>query len=128
ESTPAELVASINEFSPPLLYGWVTPLRQLAEHVRDHGGLKHQPRTIVTTAEALDSVTRRLLHEQLGGAVFQIYGVTEMGAMAWECAGCIGVQGTGKGDQAVESGVRGQGSSVGDEFSHGARIVDSRLP
>lgn len=85
ELTATDLVAHINAFRPHVLYGWVTPLRQLAEHVGADGGLLHRPRAIVTTAEAVDAPTRRLLADALGGDVFQIYGLTEMGAMAWEC-------------------------------------------
>lgn len=90
-ASPAQMVEDINAFRPWLLYGWVTPLRRLAEHVRDHGGLDQPPRAIVTTAEPLDAATRSLLTGSLRGEVFQFYGLTEMGAMAWECRGHDGL-------------------------------------
>ncbi|MCC6682754.1 MAG: phenylacetate--CoA ligase family protein [Phycisphaeraceae bacterium] len=87
DDSPAAMLEKLNRFRPQVLYGWVTPLRQLAEHVREHNlPGAHQPRAVVTTAEPLDGPTHALLGEALGAEVFEIFGLTEMGAMAWECS------------------------------------------
>jgi phenylacetate-CoA ligase len=86
-----EVVEAIERFRPHLLYGWVSSLFRLAEHVGGRGGLRHRPAAVVTTAEPLDRQARLRLSEALGGEVFEIYGLTEMGAVAWECRGHHGL-------------------------------------
>ena len=80
---PDQLVAEINRYAPWLLYGWVTPLRQLAEFIQRSGTRIVSPRAIVTTAETLDGDTRRLLESVFNTRVFEIFGLTEMGSVAW---------------------------------------------
>jgi phenylacetate-CoA ligase len=72
---------------PALLYGFLSPLRQLAEIVR-HVGHEHRPFAVVSTAEVLDASTRKLLFESFGARVFDIYGSTETGPLAWQCSPC----------------------------------------
>jgi len=84
--TPIETtVEQLNRFRPHLLYGFVTPIRQLALHIRETGAHVHRPHTIVSTAETADTVTRKLLQEVFGAELFSIYGLTEMGVVAWQC-------------------------------------------
>ncbi|HSE78738.1 MAG TPA: hypothetical protein VLG66_12110 [Alphaproteobacteria bacterium] len=85
DAPPGALVADFNAFRPVVLYGWVTPLRRLALHIRASGPPIHRPRAIITTAEALDGETRRLFADVFGADVFEIYGLTEMGTVASEC-------------------------------------------
>ncbi len=70
---------------PQVLYGCTTPLRLLASHIREHGLPAHHPSIVITTAETLDGATRRLLAETFHSEVFDFYGMTEMGLVAWEC-------------------------------------------
>jgi phenylacetate-CoA ligase len=72
---------------PALLYGFLAPLRQLAEIVA-RNGCEHRPLAVVSTAEVLDDSTRRLLRESFGAPVFDIYGSTETGPLAWQCSPC----------------------------------------
>ena len=83
---PAERVlAKVNRLRPSILYGWVTPLVQLADHVRSRGDRVHAPRAVITTAEGLSDDTRRFLEQTLDAEVYDMYGLTEMGVVAWEC-------------------------------------------
>jgi phenylacetate-CoA ligase len=82
---PEQLVTMLNTVKPKLLYGWVTPLRRLALHARDHGKKLQSPATVVTTAEALDADTRQLLNDTFQAEVYEFYGLTEMGMVGIEC-------------------------------------------
>lgn len=82
---PARLLDELERFRPFAVYGWVTPLRELARHARETGWQAHRPFVIVTTAETLDEATRRLLSETFGARVFELYGLTEMGTAASPC-------------------------------------------
>jgi phenylacetate-CoA ligase len=82
----AHLLAILNRSKPDFLYGCVTPLRLLAEHVNACNAVFHKPKRILTTAESLDSATRTLLTETFQAMVFDFYGLTEMGPVGWECA------------------------------------------
>jgi phenylacetate-CoA ligase len=52
---------------------------------RAEGGALPRLDAVITTAESLDPGSRRLLAEAFQAPVFDIYGLTEMGPMAWEC-------------------------------------------
>jgi len=83
---PDQLLAEINRYRPWLLYGWVTPLRQLAEYIQQAGATVARPSAIVTTAETLDGGTRRLIETTFGARICEIFGLTELGSVAWECS------------------------------------------
>ncbi len=80
-----QLLRELDDFRPWLLYGWVTPLRQLARYIQENGLKVWSPGAIVSTAETLDGPTRRLIENAFHTRVFEIYGLTEMGSLAWEC-------------------------------------------
>ncbi len=86
DSSPEVFVDGLNRIRPHVLYGWVSPLRQLAQHVVDTGARVHRPASIVTTAEPLDDATRDLFVRAFDAEVYQLYGSTEMGLVAWECS------------------------------------------
>jgi phenylacetate-CoA ligase len=85
EDPPEELCKAFLGFAPEILYGCVTPLRLLAEELSARKSAFRPPLGVVTTAETLDSSTRRILAEFFGCPVFDIYGLTEMGVVGWEC-------------------------------------------
>ena len=85
EEPPERVLAEVNRLRPWILYGWVTPLRQLAGHVKRTGAEVYAPRAVITTAEGLSEGTRRLIEQTLRTEVFDMYGLTEMGVVAWEC-------------------------------------------
>ena len=82
---PAErLVEEMNRHRPKIVFGYVSPLRQLAILV-SQGVSIHRPQAVVTVSEALDDTTRRQLEDTLKTKVFEIYGNVECGVIAWEC-------------------------------------------
>jgi phenylacetate-CoA ligase len=85
EAPPAMLLRQLREFAPHVLYGCVTPLRLLAEELAAAGPSVRAPRAVVTTAETLDLATRRFLERAFRCRVFDFYGLSEMGLVAWEC-------------------------------------------
>lgn len=85
QSRPETLVAELNRFRPAVLYGCLTPLRLMAEWSRSSGISCHVPQTVITTAESLDIKTRKLLEKTFHAPVFDFYGLTEVGLIAWEC-------------------------------------------
>lgn len=91
KQAPDELLAEINRYGPWLLYGWVTPIRQLAEYIQQSGARVVSPRAIVTTAETLDGATRRLIETAFDTRICEILGLTEMGSVAWECTAHSGL-------------------------------------
>jgi phenylacetate-coenzyme A ligase PaaK-like adenylate-forming protein len=86
DESPPELLERIGQFRPRVLYGWVTPIRELALHARNSGARIDGLRAVITTAEALDRPARELFAAAFGADVYDIYGLTEMGTVAWECS------------------------------------------
>ena len=84
EASPETVLAAIETFRPQMLYGFLTPLRQLARLARERG-LRPRLKAVFTTAENVDPATRALLGDTFKANVFDIYGCTETGALAWEC-------------------------------------------
>ncbi len=86
DTPPAAVLEEMTRFRPHVLYGWVTPLRALANQLAHSTATGHAPRAVVTTAEGLDHSTRQTLRSAFRADVFDVYGLTEMGVVAWECA------------------------------------------
>jgi phenylacetate-CoA ligase len=91
DESPKSIASRLLETRAAILYGWVTPIRDVATYVRDTGIRLPGLRAVVTTAEALDEPTRALLAETFKADVFDFYGLTEMGTVAWECSGHDGL-------------------------------------
>lgn len=82
----SSMFTRLSEFKPSVVYGWVTPLRKLADHILDNGLPVDRVRSVITTAESLDEQTRQVIAEAFGAAVHEFYGLTEMGTVAWPCS------------------------------------------
>jgi len=85
EAPVSESLLRYERFAPHVLYGCVTPLRLLAEEVRAHQRSLSRPRMVITTAELLDAATRELIQRVFGCEVYDFYGLSETGLVAWEC-------------------------------------------
>lgn len=90
ESSAEDLLEQLNNFRPRVLYGCTTPLRLMAEYAKKSGRNIHRPKTIISTAETLDQDTRLLLEDVFSSTVYDLYGLTEMGFIAWQCSAQIG--------------------------------------
>lgn len=86
DESPEAMLSRIERTRPGMLYGWVTPIREVAAYLRNAGVRIAGLRAVITTAEALDESTRRYLAETFDADVYDFYGLTEMGTVAWECS------------------------------------------
>ena len=86
DTPPRAVLEEMERFRPHIVYGWVTPLRALANQIAKSPAGAHTPRAVVTTAEGLDHATRQTLRSAFRAEVFDVYGLTELGVVAWECA------------------------------------------
>jgi phenylacetate-CoA ligase len=85
EESPERLLEALNRHRPSVLYGYVTPLRQLARFSEAMGADRYRPSVVVTTAETLDLATRTMLQSSFDAPVFDLYGSAEFGTTGWEC-------------------------------------------
>ncbi len=79
------LARAFAEFRPHVVYGPVSPLRRMAVGL-EAKRVPWKPRAVVTTAETLEPAVRTYLKAVFGADVFDAYGLTESGMLAWECA------------------------------------------
>jgi phenylacetate-CoA ligase len=83
--SPESIREQLNRIRPDVLYGWVTPLRELARHIIDTGKRLHSPHVTITTAESLGDADRELLGSAFNTRMCEFFGMTEMGIIGWEC-------------------------------------------
>lgn len=81
---PEKTAALLREMRPWAVYGPPSGLKQLAIAANDMGDVLPVS-TVISRGEVLDPVSRRALGEAFGGEVYDFYGLTEMGMVAWEC-------------------------------------------
>jgi phenylacetate-CoA ligase len=86
EASPEALLQALEEFRPSVLYGCLTPLRRIALLAQARGRRTHRLQAVVSTAEGLDPTSRLLLEDAFGAPVYDAYGLTETGMIAWQCA------------------------------------------
>lgn len=75
------------EVAPQVLYGPLTTLELLAEHVREHLPRLPSLRFVVSTAEQLTAERQRTLERAFGVPVADFYGMTEFGLVAFRPPG-----------------------------------------
>jgi phenylacetate-CoA ligase len=82
EQSTSAILDAYRRIRPHVLYGFLTPLRLLAERLVANPQDSHQPHLVISTAEMLDRRTRRILENAFGRAASDFYGLTEMGLVA----------------------------------------------
>lgn len=70
---------------PKTLYGRATVIAAFAAFLQERG-VRHRPRTVITTAEVLNDDSRKLIASVFGSSPFNHYGNREAGMMAAECS------------------------------------------
>ena len=85
-NSPTQLRDDLDRVKPDFLYGCKTPLRLLAEYLHESGQSVHKPDKIITTGEGMDLTTARLIEDTFNAELFDVYGLTEMGIVGWECS------------------------------------------
>lgn len=79
-------VTELSNFKPDYFYGYVSMIRQFADHVEKTGQSELVvPKAIITTAEALTEPDRRKIEDVFNCRVFDEYGCGEIGTIAHEC-------------------------------------------
>ena len=90
ERPSGEILDAYVKVRPQVLYGFTTPLRMLAENVLKSPEALPLPCLVVSTAEMLDPATRQIMEDAFCCPVFDFYGMTEMGLVAWQRPGVHG--------------------------------------
>ena len=80
-----ELMAAIEGFQPDFLGGYPGVLRALAVLKRRGMGAHVQPVVMASSGAVLDGYTRGYIERSFGCRLFDVYGSTEAGPVAFEC-------------------------------------------
>jgi phenylacetate-CoA ligase len=81
----AEQLAAFRASSADVVVGTPTVLRRMCRAIESAGGGFARPRIVFCQGEALDTGTRVLIERVLGSAPIELYGLTEVGFVAWQC-------------------------------------------
>ena len=80
---PTSAIADLFEqIRPHVLYGLTTPLRLLAD-TDSVNARSSQPQSVISSGEVLDTPLADWFRRQFGAAVYDFYGMTETGLVAW---------------------------------------------
>jgi phenylacetate-CoA ligase len=85
ESRMPEYAAEINAFRPDVIVGYAGPLLRMAEWILAEGFSIQRPKSILSAAEALHEVQRKVIEKAFGCPVFNTYGCREFMLIASEC-------------------------------------------
>ena len=85
-SKPEEVMADLEKFRPQFIGGYTGMLGHLAV-LKIQGYGKHvQPKLIASTGALLDPNLKKFIEETFETKVFEVYGATETGPIAYQCA------------------------------------------
>lgn len=82
---PEQIIKELNEFQPEFLGSDANMLRKLAKLKNDGIGKNIQPECMFAGGSMLDSYTKTYVEQAFGTRLFDVYGSTEAGPMAFEC-------------------------------------------
>lgn len=82
---PEELIDKINSFKPDFLGGYVGMLGHLALLKEKGRGKNINPRVVGTTGSVVDDSLRKFIGNIFNAEVFETYGSTEAGPIAFQC-------------------------------------------
>jgi len=74
-----------NRFKPYGLYSYPHYFAALIDYLEENELKMHMPELIFTSAEILDSITKRKIQNYFGEKVYDVYGASEVKEIAWEC-------------------------------------------
>jgi phenylacetate-CoA ligase len=75
----------MNHYRPKVVFGYGVTMSLLAEFLLESGGLEHQPKIAIVTAEAISRKQKNLIEKAFGCRVTEHYGSREVGMVASEC-------------------------------------------
>jgi len=82
---PADLIEKIDGFRPEFLGGYPGVLRALAVLKRQGYGKNIEPDVMASSGAVLDEYTKRYIEDAFGAKIYDVYGSTEAGPVAFEC-------------------------------------------
>lgn len=80
----------LTAMNPAVIYSYTSSLVLIANEVRRRGKCPIQPKLIFTTGELMTPYDRENIEEAFSVPPHDIYGIVEMGDMAWQCSECNG--------------------------------------
>ena len=78
-------VARFNNFRPEVVVGYARPLLRMAEWILQHNLKVNRPQAILSAAEGLHEVQRRVIEQAFDCPVFNTYGCREVMLIASQC-------------------------------------------
>jgi len=82
---PKAIIKEVNRFKPEFIGGYVGMLGHLALLKEEGFGECVNPRCIATIGSVLTEPLKKLLEEAFDARVFEVYGATESGTIAYQC-------------------------------------------
>jgi len=82
---PEKLMKKIDEFNPEFLGGYPGVLRALAVLKRQGHGKNVNPRVMSSSGAVLDDYTKKYIEDAFDAKIYDVYGSTEAGPVAFEC-------------------------------------------
>jgi phenylacetate-CoA ligase len=70
---------------PKVLYGYSTVLAAFALYLKE-SGLRHRPKVVIATAEAMGYENRKLVESVFGSTIYMHYGSRDIGMVSAECS------------------------------------------
>jgi phenylacetate-CoA ligase len=86
EASLAEFHTALIRYRPRIIQAYARSAVLFARYLQARGLTPHQPHSIVTSAEVLETDERRLLEDVFGCPVFNRYGCREVSVVASECS------------------------------------------
>ncbi len=81
----AQQLENLRRVNPAVIYSYASSMVLLASEVMHTGECPIHPKLIFTTGELLNSADRELINEAFSVRLRDIYGIVEMGDVAWQC-------------------------------------------
>ena len=79
------MLRMIEGHRPVLVDGYAEAFDFLARHLTEHGGLKHAPKAVMSSAQSLPQHSREVIERAFGCRVYDKYGSREFSGIAYEC-------------------------------------------
>lgn len=80
------LVDAMTAMNPAVIYSYTSSLALIAHEVKKRGTRPIQPKLIFTTGELMNPYDREIIEQAFSVPPHDIYGIVEMGDVAWQCA------------------------------------------
>ena len=110
---PKQIIKEVNKFNPDFIGGYPGTLGHLALLKEKGHGNDINPKYIATIGSVLDKNLKRLIEETFNSHVFEVYGATESGTIAFQCK---------------QDHYHIMSDQVYPEFFKNGEPVDSRVP